>query len=314
MNGFGAKRVVAPGWGTPLPLQTGILGENTTSTDQRSSVGEQHDIVEPEAKETKSTVDTNKVSVPTEVEALPDEVRQDESDESHVPVDEVETTEQVANVSETVREVLDTFLRQQIQPSLVEISEKQAAVEASLKTVTSLANEVSKLEQQVSVLGAGLRSLSSDVREHKATEVANLTRALAKSEKDKKSLGAQLDTTKSELVGTRDEIASWRAERDDLLVQLEELQTKVDDLESQQVQSIGSSSSGEAEKVSPTPETRQEDERRRRRREERERQRRDWEGEGGRRSGDGRRHRHGSHSHHRSKTPRESGVAKFLGF
>ncbi|KAF5699324.1 hypothetical protein FGLOB1_11432, partial [Fusarium globosum] len=277
MNGFGAKRV-APGWGTPLPLKTGILGENTTSTDQGSGVGEQHKIVEPEAAETKATVDTNKVSVLTEAETLPDEVRQDESDESHAPVDEVEATEQVANVSETVREVLDTFLRQQIQPLLVGISEKQAAVEASLKTVTSLANEVSKLEQQVTVLGAGLRSLSSDVREHKATEVADLTRALAKSEKDKKSLGAQLDTTKSELVGTRDEIASWRAERDDLLVQLEELQTKVDDLESQQVQSIGSSSSGaEAEKVSPTPETRQEDERRRRRQKERERQRRDLE-------------------------------------
>ncbi|KAF4493766.1 hypothetical protein FAGAP_10109 [Fusarium agapanthi] len=299
MNGFGAKRV-APGWGAPLPLQTGILGENTTSTDQGSGVGEQHKIVEPEATET--TVDTNKVSALIEAETLPDEVRQDESDESHVPVDEVETTEQATNVSETVREVLDTFLRQQIQPSLVEISEKQAVVEASFKTVTSLTNGVSKLEQQVSVLGAGLRSLSSDVREHKATEVANLTRALAKSEKDKKSLGAQLDTTKSELVGTRNELASRRAEIDDLLVQLEELQTKVDDLESQQVQSIGSSSSAEAEKVSPTPETRQEDERRRRRRQERDR-----------RSGDGRRRQHGSHSHHRRETPRESGVARFLG-
>ncbi|KAF5981759.1 hypothetical protein FCOIX_4087, partial [Fusarium coicis] len=293
MSGFGAKRVVAPGWGTSQPLKTGILGENTASTDQRSGVGEQHKVEEPEAIEAETNVYTNKVSEPTG-EAIPvDRVRKDESDRDHDKREEVETTEQVANVSEAVREVLDTFLRQQIQPLLVGISEKQAAVEASLKTVTSLANEVSKLEQQVTVLGAGLRSLSSDVREHKATDVANLTRALAKSEKDKKSLGAQLDTTKSELVGTRDEIASWRAERDNLLVQLEELQTKVDDLESQQVQSIGSSSSGaEAEKVSPTPESRSEDERRRRRQKERERQRRDLEGEGDRRSGDGRRRRH----------------------
>ncbi|KAF4333975.1 hypothetical protein FBEOM_12202 [Fusarium beomiforme] len=281
MNGFGAKRVVAPGWGAPPPLKTGILGENTVSTDQRSSVGEQHKVEEPKAMESETSVDTNKVSAPTG-EAIPvDRVRKDESDRDHDKNEEVESTDDPGpNVGEAVREVLDVFLREQVQPLLVEVSKKQAAVEASFETVTSLANEVSKLGHQVSILGAGLRTLSSDVREHKATEVDTLTQALAKSEKDKESLRAQLDGTKSKLAEASHKSAERKTQIETMYAQVQQLQAKVDDLESQQVQSVSSMSSAEVERTNrPSEEEARERRRRHRDRDQRADDRHRREGE-----------------------------------
>lgn len=237
-TGFGMNpSSMSTNWGVALSSsETVVSGGNDIGGSQTVGVGEQHGDEEPEVIQSTESV-TNEKEVPEEQQVVSNPVK--ESDERN-GVQKCEVRESTGgqdgpSVGEAVSSVLEVFLREQVKPLMADVRDK--------KDVTQVVSGVRELKKQVTAMGTEFQAFSGIVREHMATEVADLQCRLSKSESEAVALRSRVSDLEDNLAEVSEKSATRKERIQVLIGQVQQLQIKVDDLESQQVQSVSSESS-----------------------------------------------------------------------
>lgn len=232
--------------------ETVFSSGNEDSSGKMGGVGEQH--IDQETEVVQGTVSgTKEEEVPEEQQVEP---VLEKSSEERREVRGSTVEQNGPSVGEAVSKILEVFLREQVKPLM--------AGDGVKKDVIVVANGVSELTKQFAAMRTEFHGLSSTVREHMATEVADLQCRLSKSEGEANALRLRVSELEHDGAEASKKLATRKERIQDLIGQVQQLKSKVDDLESQQVQSVSSETSAGPDKGEGRPSDEVRRERRRR--------------------------------------------------